>query len=261
MNIEKLFLKSNFIEKTFYYEETDSTNDRAKLEAINASFNTSIFVADYQSKGRGRLDRTWDMLKGKNLMFSLLLRPDINPIDSPKLTMVMAQAVFNVLSEYSTEIKIKWPNDIIVEGKKLCGILTEMSASSKKINYVIIGTGINCNQTEFPEGLKNKAISLRQITGSDIDRESILKKVIEEFEIMYYDFMANGIKNIIKLHRKNSAVIGKKIDIINGNMKKTGYVIDISETGELIIKFNDGLIKNVISGEIFIDGVYSYTIK
>lgn len=261
MNIEKLFSESNFIEKTYYYEETDSTNDRAKMEALNVPFKTSIFAADYQSKGRGRMNRTWDMPKGKDLMFSLLLKPDINPIDSPKLTMVMAQAVFNVLSEYSAEIKIKWPNDIIVKGKKLCGILTEMSASSQKINYVIIGTGINCNQTEFPEELKNKAISLRQITGSDIDRESILKKVIDEFEILYYDFMAKGIKNIIKLQRKNSAVIGKKIDIVNGNIKRTGTAIDISEAGELVTLFNDGLTQNIISGEIFIDGVYGYTIE
>ena len=145
-------MEGGFIKKIVYYEETDSTNIRARKLAEEGAPDGTLVVTDFQNAGRGRRGRMWVSPSGTGIFMSLILRPDILPSSASMLTLVAALAVYDGIKETTgLETVIKWPNDIVAEGKKLCGILTEMSAELEGIHYVVTGIGINANMTEFPE--------------------------------------------------------------------------------------------------------------
>ncbi len=170
------------------YDVTDSTNTRLKLAGEQGAPNGSVAVANAQEAGKGRLGRHWETPKGSALAFSMLLRPQIQPENASMLTLVAALAVSRAIDEYAgIKTQIKWPNDIVYQGKKLCGILTEMSADMDQIHYVIVGIGINVQMTDFPKEIQNTATSLKLVTGKTLLRNKLLAKVLEEFEV----FMSN----------------------------------------------------------------------
>lgn len=254
-------LSSNFIKKLYYYEEVTSTNDIAKKISSETDAETALVIADYQSAGRGRLGRKWSMSSGKNLMFSILLRPKIDISEIQNITMVMAEAVISAIKRYAPLINnlgIKWPNDCVCGDKKIAGILTESSYLCGEISYIVVGCGINCNENNFECDLENKAASLNQILQDNIKLDILLKYVIEEFEILYKDYLKNGLKNIIQNIRRNSVLIGKYVYLIKGDNKTKVLVKDISEDGKLVVQDSSGNTQYVVSNEVSIRGSDSY---
>ena len=176
-------MEGGFIKKIVYYEETDSTNIRARKLAEEGAPDGTLVVTDFQNAGRGRRGRMWVSPSGTGIFMSLILRPDILPSSASMLTLVAALAVYDGIKETTgLETVIKWPNDIVAEGKKLCGILTEMSAELEGIHYVVTGIGINANMTEFPEEVGEAATSLRILTGGPVRRSRLIAAVMKEYE-------------------------------------------------------------------------------
>lgn len=257
----KGYLKTGFIgNKIYYYDSIDSTNKAAKDIAYNEEEGV-VIVSEEQLEGRGRLGRAWESPKKKGIYFSIILKPQVAPTKVAKLTLIGAAAVNLALDEMGIDSQIKWPNDIVINGKKVCGILTEMSSELNMINYVVIGIGINVNleESDIPEDIRHKATSLRIESKNGVDRKKLLATALNKFEELYILFKDDGeITQAIEICRKNSAVIGKEILVVSGTTKRLGKAIDINEAGELIVEFDDGKIESVFSGEISIRGIEGY---
>ena len=176
--------------KTVHFaKETDSTNSWIKRLAKDGAEHGTLAVAEFQSAGRGRFDRRWEAPEGSSIMMTLLLRPEFSPQYASMLTLVMGMAVAQAAEELGFNVSIKWPNDIVISKKKICGILTEMGTNGVKINYVLIGVGINVNLKEFPEEMQDKATSLILEGGHEYDRNQVIALVMKYFEINYEKFI------------------------------------------------------------------------
>ena len=173
-----------------YYDEIDSTNNRAKEAGDNGAAHGTLFVADMQVAGKGRRGRVWKSPSGSSIYMTILLYPDIPPVKAPQLTLLMAIAVAEGIQEVTgLETKIKWPNDIVVNGRKICGILTEMSTEIDYINHVVIGAGINVNQDTFSDDIKATASSLKLELGKSVKRSELIAAVMKSFEKCYEIFI------------------------------------------------------------------------
>ena len=254
-------LTTNFIgRKIYYFESIDSTNDKAKIIAVDEEEGT-VVIAEEQTGGKGRLGRKWISPKGKGIWMSIILKPSVEPFKVGSITLLGAAAIFKGLENMGISSKIKWPNDIIIDDKKISGILTEMSAELNRINHLIMGIGINVNldQVDIPEDLKDKATSLKINGDRKIDRKVLLAHILNEFEKLYIPFRENGDTSIaIDICKKNSATVGNEVKIIRGKEEKLGRAIDIDEKGQLIVEFKDGKIENIFSGEVSVRGVNGY---
>ncbi len=243
----------------FYYESIDSTNIECKRLANRGEVHGTVVVAEEQTNGKGRIGRSWSSPIGSGIWMSILLRPNIPPIYASKLTLLGAAAVYKSLKEMKIESYIKWPNDIVLDGKKICGILTEMNAEIERINYVIMGIGINVNTKEFPEDIKDKATSIGNYVGQEVDRKAIIASIINNLEQLYNKFIyEEDFSEIINISREASILLGKEIRIINGTKEEIAKAIDIDDDGELIVENEDGTIKKVLSGEVSVRGIYGY---
>ena len=177
-----------------FFKETDSTNIQAKAGGEKGEPHGTLYVAESQEWEEGRRGRRWESPAGESIYMSLLLRPEFPPVKAPMLTLVMALAVARALREQTgVDVQIKWPNDLVVQGRKICGILTEMSIEMTWINYVVIGIGINVNQNEFPEDLKDCASSLKMETGRRFRRSHLIAAVMEHFEMYYEQFLQEDL--------------------------------------------------------------------
>lgn len=173
-----------------YYDEIDSTNNRAKEAGDNKAPHGTLFVADMQVAGKGRRGRVWQSPAGSSIYMTILLYPEISPLKAPQLTLVMAIAVAEGIKEVTgLDTKIKWPNDIVVNGRKICGILTEMSTEIDYINHVVIGAGINVNQDDFPEDIRKTASSLKMELGKQVKRSELIAAIMKSFEKDYEIFV------------------------------------------------------------------------
>lgn len=257
------FLNTDLIGRDIVYlDSIDSTNTYAKKTAEGPFKEGTVIIADEQSAGRGRLGRHWVSTRGKGIWMSIMLKPDILPKDAPKLTIVAAYAVANALRDCcNLETRIKWPNDIIAGNKKLCGILTEMSAEADEIKYVVVGIGINANLgvDDFGPEVSSIATSISIEKGRVVSRKALIASVLQEFERVYKDFERDGsIRFFLNEYKKESAVLGKEIRIISRKEEITGLAVDISEEGHLVVKLGDGSIREVMSGEVSVRGLYGY---
>ena len=244
----------------YYFKTIDSTNNYAKKLALDGAVEGTIVISDEQTGGRGRLGRAWVSPSGTSICMSMILRPTIYPNEAAKITEITAAAVANAISKVTKlQAGIKWPNDIIINSKKVCGILTEMSAELNNINYVIVGMGINANIDEFPDDIKSVATSLKKATGIEVSRKKLVINIVKEFEKLYYDFISTGdLNKTVEVCKKRSVILGKTIKVINKNETIIAKAIDINENGELVIKKSDGEIINIISGEVSIRGINGY---
>ena len=246
--------------RIFTYDTLESTNDKAKEIAAYSEEGT-VILAREQTKGKGRLGRVWSSTKDKDILMSIILKPEIQIKDIPKITLVGATAINMALRDIGIDSQIKWPNDIVIENKKVSGILTEMSSNSRDINYVIMGIGINVNQDiqDIPEELQYKSISLKIVKNSVIDKRELLNNILERFRTLYMPFRSNGdMEKVINIYRENSIVIGKEILVIKGKDKiRKGVAIDINHRGELLVEFPEGL-EEICSGEVSIRGIEGY---
>lgn len=243
-----------------YYEEIDSTNTEARRKSVSGAKEGFVVIADKQNAGKGRRGRTWESPAGENLYFSLLLRPEIPPEKAPMLTLVMAYSVARVIrSLYGMQAQIKWPNDLLLDGKKVCGILTEMHLQHGRIEDVIVGTGINVNGEQFPQELLDKAASLYQQAKKKLDRKELLEAVLQEFEKKYEIFLECQDLSYLQ-DAYNQMLINKDREVLvlePGNEYKA-IALGINQEGELLVKKEDGEIEAVFAGEVSVRGIYGY---
>lgn len=257
--IKKDLKTSKIGRNIYYYDSIDSTNKKAMDLALTKKEGT-VVVAEEQSQGKGRLGREWISPKSKGIYMSIILKPDIEPMKASKTTLIGAAAVNNALLKIGIKSEIKWPNDILINGKKLCGILTEMSGQLNMVDYLVMGIGINVNlnKNDIPEELKDKATSINIEEGKTINRKSLMANILNELEKLYLDFIDNDdLSNTIDICRKNSAILGKKINVIRGKETRRGLALGISDSGELIVDFQ-GIRENIYSGEVSIRGLEGY---
>ena len=245
--------------KTVHFaRETDSTNLWIKRLAKEGAPEGTLALAEFQSAGRGRLGRSWEVPEGTSVMMSILLRPKFEPQYAPMLTLVMGMAVAKAVKKLGFDVSIKWPNDVVVSHKKICGILTEMGVRDGKIDYAVIGVGINVNIKEFPEEMVDKATSLYLESGKEFDRSQIPGLVMEAFEKYYEKFAAtcdlSGLKeeyeSILANYNQPVRVLAKE--------PYEGVARGITDGGELLVEKTDGTIVAVSAGEVSVRGLYSY---
>ncbi|HJC23664.1 MAG TPA: biotin--[acetyl-CoA-carboxylase] ligase [Candidatus Eisenbergiella merdavium] len=238
---------------------TGSTNIDAKAAAEEGAPEGTLVVTERQEAGRGRRGRGWDSPEGCNLYFTLLLRPGCTPDQACMLTLVMALAVTKAVRKLGVDAGIKWPNDIVVSGKKVCGILTEMSAEPDFIHYVVIGTGINVNQESFPEEISATATSLRLEKGERIGRAGLLSAVMEQFESAYQTFCSTWDLSALTAEYE-SMLLNKDrpVRVLDPKGEFEGTARGINEKGELLVERRDGRLACVYAGEVSVRGIYGY---
>lgn len=244
----------------YFYHEIGSTNDECKKLAEEGAKHGTLVVAEKQTKGKGRRGRSWESPKGTGIWMTLLLRPDIEPYNSSGLTLVTAMAINKAVQEITgLDAKIKWPNDIVVNGKKVTGILTEMSAQPEMINYIVIGIGINVNTEEFPEDIAKTASSLKIESGKTIKRSSIIALFGKYFEQYYAKYIkTQDMSFLIDEYNKELINVDRQIKVLAKENSYTGIAKGINRHGELIVETENKELKNVVAGEVSVRGLYGY---
>lgn len=243
-----------------YYEQLDSTNTKIKELAAEGAEHGIVVVADMQTAGKGRRGRSWESPAGTNVYMSILLRPKVKPSKAPMLTLVMAYSVAKALQNQGyMDVQIKWPNDLVLSNKKICGILTEMSLEGQQIDYVVIGVGINVNTTSFPEELIDKATSLYLEKGEEIDRRKLVCEIVKIFEKEYEQFVENENLSFLQEEYNNILVNrDREVRVLEPGKEYTAHALGINKTGELLVKKADGSQEAVFAGEVSVRGLYGY---
>lgn len=251
-------LKTKFIGKNvLHFETIDSTNDYAK-KIGNELRDGSVIISEEQTKGKGRLGRVWESKAGEGIWMSIILKPNIIPNKAPFITLIAGASIVKALNILGVDAKIKWPNDITINNKKLSGILTELSAEIERVNYIVVGIGMNVKDTDFEEELKDKATSLYK-ENYNVSRIDIVKEILCRFEKLYLDYIEkDDKKEVLDICRQYSAIINKEIYVIKNDQKELVDCIGINEEGNLIIKNKDGNLEEIMSGEVSIRGVKGY---
>lgn len=244
-----------------YFASIDSTNQCAKrIAESEGAQDGTLIIADEQTAGKGRSGRHWVTPPGEAIAFSLLLRPKLAPERISMVTLVMGLAVARAVNSlYGIDAGIKWPNDVVAKGKKLCGILTEMSAEIGEVHYIVIGVGINANLTRFPEEIRSIATSLKLETGCEVNRAQLIAKVMEEFERLYGMFEEDGsLKRLKDDYNALSLNMDRPVNVLDPKGAYTGTARGIDEEGALTVEVEDGTVRQVSSGEVSVRGVYGY---
>lgn len=243
-----------------FYETINSTNLRAKLDADNGAPEGALVVADMQTAGRGRRGRTWSSPAGLNVYFTLILKPRYVPDKASMVTLVMALAVAEGIRETcGVEAGIKWPNDIVVNGKKVCGILTEMSVEKDFIHHVVIGVGINVGLQEFAPELADTATSLQAECGRKVPKAALVANIMKAFEKYYESFREKtDLSDLVDSYNKMLVNREKTVRVLDPKGEYSGVAEGINELGELLVELPDGHVENVYAGEVSVRGVYGY---
>lgn len=251
-------LKTQFIGRNIIHLETvGSTNDYAKEMATKENEGT-VIISEEQTKGKGRLGRQWHSKANEGIWMSIILKPNISPYQAPFITLIAGASIVKALNNLGVKTLIKWPNDVIINGKKVCGILTELSAEIERVNHIILGIGMNVKTMEFSPEISEIATSLYR-EGYKISRVEMIRNIIFEFEKLYLDYVENGSKEkTLKICRQYSAVLDKDVYAIKGGERELVRCIEINDEGNLIVKKENGDVKEIMSGEISIRGVKGY---
>ncbi len=247
----------------YHFGETGSTNIDAKRLADEGAPHGTLVVADTQTMGRGRRGRGWESEDaGKAVYMTLLLKPQFSPEYASRVTLLMAMAVTAALEEVceGQSVQIKWPNDVVINGRKACGILTEMSAEPGYIHHVVIGTGINVNQSSFPKEIEQTAASVLRETGKMQPRALIIARVMFFFEQYYECFVqTHDLSALREQYEAHLAGIGREVRVLDPKGEYTGVSKGITDSGELIVEKEDGTRVEVYAGEVSVRGLYGYT--
>ena len=249
-----LLRDSLFGKNIIYHEETRSTNEDAKAAANEGAPDGTVVVTEFQGTGHGRLSRVWFCPKGEGVLFSVILRPtSFLPQEAPKCTLLAAVAVARAIRGLGIDVGIKWPNDILADGRKLVGILTEMSAEMERIHYIVIGTGINVNidADEFSPEIQDTATSLSILAGHAIDRRALLAAILREMESLYAAVQREGFAPVFDAWRELSVTLGQEVRVLGVNETFEGRAKDIDETGALLVETPEGC-RRVLAGDVSI---------
>lgn len=248
------------------YKVTDSTNLRVKQLGDEGAPAGTLVVAEEQTAGRGRRGRSWESPAETGIFMSVLLRPNIAPDKASMLTIVMACSTAEGIKKYfenegvlCPEIQIKWPNDIVVNGKKLAGILTEMSTQIDYINHVTVGVGINVNTKKFPEELKDRATSLYIECGHTVKRAPVIASIMECLEANYRVFLeTEDLSGLLETYMSMLVNRDRDVLVLDPKGEYKARALGINKNGELIVKVEDGTQVCVYAGEVSVRGVYGY---
>lgn len=247
-------------QKIITFDQIGSTNQEAKKLALEGMEEGTVIIADEQIAGKGRRGRNWVSPPGTGIWMSMILRPDTQPENASMITLVAGLAVCKAIHQItSMKALIKWPNDIVINGKKICGILTEMNSEIDFINFVVVGIGINVNISEFPPELDNIATSLMLEGNEKYKRKTLVKKILEEFEECYNKYLqTEDLQGIVDDYNSYCVNIGKEVKVISKSEEITGKVKCVTQKGELIIIGSNGDDILITSGEVSVRGIYGY---
>lgn len=255
--------------KIYYYDVTGSTNNDAKRCGEEGDPHGTVVVADIQNAGKGRRGRGWQTLSGTALAFTILLRPEFPPDKASMITLVMALSVVEAVEEVlegaqDAVTTIKWPNDIVLNKKKICGMLTEMTMTPEmdEIQYIVVGAGINVNNAspeEFSEEIRKTATSLRIETGRQVNRAGLLEKVLLRFEDNYAVFLETlDLSRLREAYQNHLQGVGNEVRVLDPMGEYTGVSQGINDKGELIVVKENGEKVLVYAGEVSVRGLYGY---
>jgi len=243
---------SLFGKRIFHFFKTDSTN-RVALELGHAGEpEGAVVLAEEQTAGRGRGGRAWHSERATGIYVTLLLRPKLAPVQAPLLTMMAGLSAHSAVQALTgLEVDLKWPNDLLVRGRKLGGILTEMHAEPGQIRFVIVGIGLNVNQEKFPGELANLATSLRAETGKPQSRMELLVRLLHEFESDYNRFLREGVATVVaRFESVSSYARGKRVRVTNGTESYVGTTAGLGPEGLLQVERDGGQLMTVIAGDV-----------
>ena len=236
-----------------FSREVDSTNKWAKELATYGAGEGTVVIAETQTKGRGRLDREWISPTG-GLWFSLILRPNLSPTEAVSLTFVAGLAVTEVLREmFDLRAETKWPNDVLVNGRKICGVLAEMNTTGETVNFVVVGVGVNVNfdvENVFPEQLKKVATSLEKELGRKVKLEKLFRALLERLENLYELFIKEGFNLILEEWKNYAGFLACKVEVSSPTGKMSGLALDVDDEGSLVLRVEDGTVKRVFVGDV-----------
>lgn len=238
-----------------YLPEVDSTNNRAKDLACAGAPEGTVVLAERQTGGRGRLGRSWHSPQG-GLWFSVILRPDLPPLRAPEATFMAAVAVTDALHAFSVPaVGIKWPNDLVVEGRKLGGILTELAAEAERLEWLVIGIGLNVNIAEnaFPPSLRGTSASISSLLGRPVDRAGLLAAILGSLERWYRTWLAEGFGPVIAAWRERQQCLGRRVRIVTGGRAWHGRALAVDDEGALIVERAPGVVQRVLSGDVLLE--------
>ena len=244
----------------FYYDELASTNLQAKLDAENGAGEGTLIVADMQTAGRGRKGKGWSSPAGTNVYFTLILKPDYDVEQASMVTLVMGMAVAEgIRATCGVDARIKWPNDIVAGGRKLCGMLAEMSVEREFIHYVVVGVGINVKEQVFPEEIADTATSLWQECGRKVSRGQLIVNVMKAFEARYKVFCGSrSLSGLVEEYNGMLVNKNREVRVLDPKGEFRGVSRGINEKGELLVELEDGSVTAVYAGEVSVRGVYGY---
>jgi BirA family biotin operon repressor/biotin-[acetyl-CoA-carboxylase] ligase len=256
LNVERVraLLSANRLGATLhYFEEIDSTNTQARLFADQGAAQGEVVIAESQTRGRGRLDRRWESPPFTNLYFSIVLRPNLPPKNAAQITLAAAVALADTLGSFLPCAPcIKWPNDILVAGKKLAGILTEAACVRERIEYVILGIGVNVNfrVETMPAGLRERGISMADLITKNVSRESVLARLIQDLDRCYGELEQTGFEGLRLRWEAHFCLRGRRVRIESGGGALTGRAVGIDPEGALMVEDQRGHLHRVIAGDV-----------
>ena len=243
-----------------YVDSVDSTNTLAHQLASEGAAEGTTVIAETQTKGRGRLGRTWVSPPGRNLYLSIILRPTIAVARAPQIGLVVGVAVAEAVGDWASPVTIKWPNDVLIDGRKVAGILTEMDVDGDRIRCVIVGVGVNLNSTaeDFPPDLRDKAVSVCTAGGAPVDRAAFAEHLLTRLEERYDRFLNEGFAAIRPLWERLSALTGQRVQIDDGVRRYQGIVVGVADDGTLRLRDAAQGETHVVAGDVtVVDGYRS----
>jgi BirA family biotin operon repressor/biotin-[acetyl-CoA-carboxylase] ligase len=270
MNIDNLQqnLKTSLFGKYIYnLPEVESTNSYAQNLAREGAPEGTVVLAEYQTAGKGTHGRTWDSSAGVNILLSLILRPRLNIESAKCITLATADILITALEQFiepkslSLPFRVKWPNDILVKGKKIAGILTESAVKNKWFDYLIVGIGLNVNQeiNELDENIREETTSLFAETQQKFEREKLTALILMVYETKYFELERTSYRYVVKNWKEHCDLLGSRIMVESPVVSETGQFIDVDNNGMLIYKTDEGEEKRLISGHIKYQGASNGT--
>ncbi|PRR80758.1 biotin--[acetyl-CoA-carboxylase] ligase [Clostridium vincentii] len=248
--ISELLTTAQLGRNIIHFDTIDSTNKKAKDLASKGAADGTIIISEIQESASGRFKRVWSSPKG-GIWFSMILRPNIVPTECTKVTQITAAAIYKSFLKFGLNVNIKWPNDIVLNDKKLCGILTELKCDLETVDYLVVGIGLNVNIESFDEDISTIATSLKIEFNKEFNRIEIISSFLNTFEELYNQFVSNGdISETISICRNHSNLFGKKAKLITCNNEEEVTCLRLSDEGNLIVNDSHGNEKAVMSGEI-----------
>ncbi len=240
-----------------YFAETDSTNLVAERLARSGAGEGTVVIADAQTHGRGRLGRHWVSPANRNLYLSVVLRPPMAPEDAPKLALMAGLATAECVREWCAQVRLKWPNDILIDGRKVSGLLAEMGMEGERLAHVILGVGVNLNIEieEFPEELRTKAGSLLHATGREVDRVAFTDRLLTHLETRYQQFIGEGFASMREDWDALSSLHGARVCVEDTRHRYEGEVLGLADDGTLRLRDAAGNELRVVAGDVsVVDG-------